>query len=153
MAKIYGKIVNCGNRINVTASDCSVGGITGRNVGGNISGCFNTGDVSGNGTTGESHAGGILGTAVGGGQVSDCYNKGNVSASQKYSGGIIGAIGLNESIQLNILNCFNVGTITGNTWFGSLVGCGPVCVSFEKCFYSGNKWYGYSRRKLVKRRH
>ena len=151
LVEIYGEIANCGNKINVTASDCSVGGIAGRSIGGKVDGCFNVGSIVGNGVSGESHVGGIVGSAVRGTQILDCYNKGSTNASNRYTGGIVGAIGLDESMEFEIMRCFNVGTITGSMWVGSLVGCGPTCVSFTNCFYTGENWFGYFKRKLVER--
>lgn len=68
--------------------------------------CLNTGVVSG-----QSYAGGIVGWAAAGilnngyTTIENCYNTGGIDASEKYAGGICGAM------SSNIYHCYNTGSV------------------------------------------
>ena len=100
-----------------------VGGVVGRNDGGTITNCYNTGDVivTVTGSATYLYAGGVAGINDGG-TITNCYNTGDVtvtvtetgSATYFYAGGVAGS---NDGG--TITNCYNTGdvtvTVTGST--------------------------------------
>lgn len=122
-----GTIVNCDNKVSVTAKNGSAGGIAATATGGSITNCTNSGKiVSEVGTAGGisampfeckiisctnygevkaegNYAGGIV--AFSGSKISDCTNNGKIIA-ENYCGGITGDAGTKD-----ISNCQNNGEI------------------------------------------
>ena len=95
-----GKIIECSNSGNVTASN-DVGGIVGWQKVGTITGCGNGGEV----TTNNYQAGGIVGRLETG-KIIECSNNGIITANKSNAGGIIGSN--QEGI---VENCSNSGEI------------------------------------------
>ncbi|MEG1457961.1 MAG: hypothetical protein RSJ40_01520 [Acetivibrio sp.] len=109
-----GRIEYCNNLGGV--SGLYVGGIAGKNDGGEVNTCFNAGSVTGN--SNMSSGGGITGhNSVGnGGRVKNCVNSGSIHAH--YAGGISGC-----NHEGNVENCYNEATeIQGVAAAGGIVG-------------------------------
>lgn len=93
-----------------------VGSIVGKNNGGTISNCYNTGIISIGITKLNSKAtiGGVAGENITSGTISNCYNTGNMSALSKMNvstaGGIVGFNGNG-----NLSNCYNSGSVNANS--------------------------------------
>ena len=87
-----------------------------------IIGCFNSGTVIGNGRRyNESEVGGISGAAREGVEIYDCYNRGTIQGTTNFAGGIIGAFGWSGTTVAYVQRCFNLGSVSTNGDFGSLV--------------------------------
>ena len=95
------------------------GGIVGRNNGGTVENCYNTGTVKG-----ELSIGGVVGFNLG--LVSNCYNSGVISGSQ----GVGGVIGINEG---DVENCYSIGAVSGVEYFGGVIGWNEQTVT--NCYY------------------
>ncbi|MBQ8673167.1 MAG: hypothetical protein IJ511_03820 [Bacteroides sp.] len=104
---------------NITADQYS-GGVVANNCG-TVSGCTFKGTV----TTDIYGCGGIVGSNSG--TVVGCINYGTVSSSStnsaypSYPGGIVGYMGI-DGENPGIIACYNVGTVSGTTAGGSIVG-------------------------------
>ena len=125
-----GNVTNCYNTdsITVTGSGGRVGGVVGRNFGGTVENCYNTGAVNSIGN----YVGGVVGDN--GGPVKNCYNTGTVTGSSDYSY-IGGVVGDNSG---TVENCYNTGSVTvtgSNGRVGGVVGynSGPV----KNCYNTG----------------
>ena len=116
-----GGIVGCADR-NVTVINCNnkgiingtnnIGGITGYISNATIKRCYNIANI-----TGQSTVGGICGASVVAtstdSNVIECYNVGNIESTSQNTNGnsnVGGILGLNY---ISIVNCFNVGTVSG----------------------------------------
>ena len=122
----YTDITNCYNEktdITMTGSSQYVGGVAGYNKEGTISGSYNTGTVSG-----ERYVGGVAGWNNNGETISGSYNTGTVSGEHDV-GGITGK-------GAAIINCYNIGTISGTgQGVGGVVGMLPDVV--QDCYNEG----------------
>ena len=98
-----------------------IGGIAGstrnENTQNKIESCINIGSV-----TGKESTGGILGRLYAPAIIQSCVNKGavsgfdDVSLSVGYAGGIVGRVYISiNDIEVEILNCYNTGTIIGES--------------------------------------
>ncbi len=118
-------ISNCSAEETEVSGASSVGGIVG---GGyqegvtivTIDNCYNTGNVSG-----YNSVGGILGRILGsssglgaGYKILNSYNKGNVVGTEGNIGGIIGY----QDFAIMVINCYNLGTVTGTSNLGGIIG-------------------------------
>lgn len=142
-----GKITNCYNMANVSASSYSsissvfAGGIVGINSGdGVIDGCYNVGNISSISNTSSAYAGGIVGSTFSG-KVLNSYNTGNCTSSgyTSYAGGIAGF----NSNYCNVMNCNNSGNIssTSSNWdsnAGGIVGLNAPNGTIALCYNDGN---------------
>ena len=107
------KIINCSNTGTIGAeNNLIVGGIVGKNNGGSVTQCYNTGIV-----IGKDYIGGVAGQSIAQAKITQCYNTGAVSGSQ-YIGGVAGQ---NED-GASIMSCYNTATVTGSSIVGGLVG-------------------------------
>ena len=94
----------------VSGNEC-VGGICGRNKGGTVQGCRNTGTVSG-----AQSVGGVCGENLNSGIIQKCDNAGTVSGTGESIGGVCGVNAANLNYTPTIQECYNTGTVSG-TWF------------------------------------
>ncbi len=163
-----------------------VGGLIGHNEEAEVNNCYAVGDVNSIGD----YAGGLIGrndgiTSASGGPVSDCRCKGSVISSGNYIGGLIGGnsgpvsdcsvagdvnsigdyvgglIGGNHDWYVPISSCHVIGSISGGSNVGGLVGYnyhGWVSNCYMKGFVSGNdsvggligsNYYGVLRESCV----
>lgn len=155
-------ILNCSNEADITVPESeTVGGIVGRAYDVTLWKCTNRGNISANnrmggivgdledatvincGNEGEisaSHsAGGIVGCARDI-KIEKCYNTGTVKAERGSVGGIIGGV-FSNSLQLPILDSYNLGNISGNEGIGGIMGDhdnSPSLSSLQNCYNVGN---------------
>lgn len=153
--KVKTTIINCHNKADISGTGSgsddngrTVGGIVGlinnemlesgttKLTGGttDIDGCSNSGNVSGDASSGK--VGGIVGYAGATLTISRCMNSG-VIKGETGVGGIIGMFSpVNYSHPLNIKNSANLGSVSGNTYVGSLVGGGSAGATVTGCYNS-----------------
>lgn len=134
-----GVIENCINHGSINAgTPIYTGGICGRNAGGTIRCCANTGNITASGYPTSSEGmriGGICGASLNDyATIDQCWNSGNISgysySSYKsvYAGGIVGVIGSSSGTQdeLVVSNTFNSGSVhakaKSNTCAGGIAG-------------------------------
>lgn len=87
-----------------------VAGIVGNLGSGTVSRCVNKATV-----TGSNQTGGVVGRINGAGTVESCYNRGKISSptnTSAYVGGIVGQL---YSSSANVVKCYSVAEITGNS--------------------------------------
>jgi hypothetical protein len=95
-------------------------GLVGQNSG-ILSNCYSTGDVNG-----VYYVGGLLGRNAG--SVLNCYSTGNVIGTWWYVGGLVGGSsypgfsGLPPHTPGYIFNSYSIGSVTGDSYVGGLVG-------------------------------
>ena len=99
-------ITNCHNNAEIIGLEAA-GGIIGYG-GGVIRYCSNTGSITSSAT-----AGGIAGFQAK--EIAECFNTGAVTINGQTGGGIIGR---KVSGTINIRNCYNIGSISGNASYG-----------------------------------
>lgn len=124
----HGTVKNCYNNAKLKTAN-KAAGFTGGIVGVNeqtgvVTGCCNTGSVSG-----WFYTGGIVGKNAG--LVSNCCNTGEVY-SWKYAGGIVG---INADTGV-VTDCYNVGSLNGNTGIGGLAGTNNGEIA--NCYQAGS---------------
>ena len=105
-----------------------------------IQNCYNTGNVSAEGES-NNNVGGIAGrvatnsaTISGDILVVNCYNRGTISGGTRIAGIVGESYSLNPNIVVDIINCFNVGTIANTGDYGSETVC---CNGGSQPFVSG----------------
>lgn len=130
-------IRNCYNTGIIQEVAQFAGGIVGTDAN-IIENCYNTGDV-----TAKNYAGGISGNAAA--EIKNCYNTGNVTATD-YVGGIC------ASIKGKVINCYNTGTLRGKQ-AGGIAGKNETSeVTISNCFNVGDilygEWRGMRRRNI-----
>lgn len=138
-ARANSEISNCYNLCDVYATSACAGGVVGQIDGGNniIINCYNMGNVQVTG--GGSGAGGIVGFSQEG-MIVNCYNLkpveyNNGSPSQATAGGIVGNTVNKKS---TVINCYNIGKITGTKTWGSIIGgywYNEWISTLGKCYY------------------
>ena len=80
--------------------------------------CHNGADVYAGG-----YAGGIVGTVRGGDSViGGCYNDGDIVGKSSAIGGIVGHLASSGNTKVLVENCYNVGSVSGSTNVGGIVG-------------------------------
>jgi hypothetical protein len=138
---IYGTVKNLGViNVNILSAGENAGGLAGKNRG-PISNCYTTGRVEYNGAGNRCYlVGGLIGTSTG--DIYNCYSTCDVSSSATVgSVGVGGLVGNGGSQGVTITNCFAVGTVSGGTWLGELIGA----------TYSNIKYcYGKSEQANIK---
>ncbi|MCH5148379.1 MAG: hypothetical protein J1G05_03320 [Clostridiales bacterium] len=128
------KITNCRNTGTIgEGNNLIVGGIVGKNNGGSVTQCYNTGAV-----IGSQYIGGVAGQSVAQAKITECYNTGAVSGSQ-YIGGVAGQ----NDDGASIMSCYNTATVTGSSNVGGLVG--QNCGGTNKRPTLGTVKNGYNR--------
>lgn len=137
------EITNCTNEATVTSSGSNIGGIVGfshpyYNADTYITACHNKGDIKCTNSS-ASGAGGILGANDDDDEINikECSNSGVVVSSGTNTGGIVGYLKSNGSIE----HCYNKGTVVGNSRVGGLVGYTTEDIS---CSYNVGDVYGKS---------
>jgi len=111
------------------------GGIIGRQNGGNLTNCENSGNIISKSINTLGITGGIVG-AQAKGTIENVYNSGNVEtvknpeASIDYTGGIVG-----WGIQGNVKTAYNKGILTGETAVGGIVGRTTSTLSISETYY------------------
>ncbi len=118
-----GAIRNCVNKVNITCTSGTIGGITAYRAGGVIESCTNEGDLTG------ANVNGICMEYVG--TLSNCTNTGNITATNVGSG----MVTYNQS---NIINCKNSGNITSENGMVSGIAIYNYYVTIENCVNEGN---------------
>ena len=114
-----GEVNNCSNFANVTGSDQYVAGVVGQNNDGTVFRCSNHVWIL---STDKSYIGGIVGIGTNG-KVSECYNIGSVTAEKGGNvGGIMGSWRNNAAEGSYIKDCYNTGTIRGNSYVCGILG-------------------------------
>lgn len=104
----------------VTSNQNFVGMLVGRISGGTIE---NVVTNSSSKVQGKAYVGGIMGYAENNtSSITKCINNAEVKATDKYAGGISGAV-IND---ITVSNCINKGKINGTRFVGGITGCGPV---------------------------
>jgi hypothetical protein len=134
-------IENCYSGATVSGStsdtvEFSIGGVTGTNSGGILSGCYFTGTVTSQGSV-YCYAGGVAGSQDAG-SISNCYSTGAISvlnSSGFLVGGIMGAGGVST-----ISNCYATGAIhtttstsSGISSVGGIAGGVSILSTISKC--------------------
>lgn len=122
-------IKNCFNEGNVKGSGyASVGGILGSGNGW-VMNDYNRGNITNSGT--NTQAGGIVGENESGSiAISNCYNTGSVKS--RIAGGIVGSLGSTTTMTSTINCCYNIGSISGESYTGNLAGY----ISYVKILHS-----------------
>ena len=108
------------------------GGICGTITMSEIYRCINNGNVYGYWQVGGINGGGNNYT------LKECINTGNIGVTNVTSsccafGGIVG----NTYIGVNVINCYNTGTITGNQMVGGIVGINEKGANIKYCYNKG----------------
>jgi hypothetical protein len=115
---------------NVSGSGCSVGGLVGYNLFGDITRCYSTGAVSG-----TEEVGGLVGFNVG--SVTQSYSTAAVSGTVRVGGlaGIngIGGLGGRPGIATQ---CYSTGGVSGDSFVGGLVGDNKAG-TVSQCYSTG----------------
>ena len=138
----YSVIDTCSNEGNIIGEGSALGGIVG-NAYYNVQKCENKGEVTNNGTTVDNnrYIGGVAGSNAG--IISNCKNYANIignSAFSSYVGGIIGEQHISNMSFLDVVikDCFNTGSISGNTCVGGVAGRNSNSASIDSCYNTGN---------------
>ena len=107
------------NKINATAPQIRVGGITATTNNAIISNCYNSGDITVTSTASDIIKGGIVGESEGAEEIlkiSNCYNIGKMN-----QGGYVGGIfGHNKTGSFEIRNCYYLNTCGGDSSKGEI---------------------------------
>lgn len=109
------------------------GGIVGDNSSGSISECYNTGNLTVESPENSSYIGGILGKKTGSTytlSITDCFNGGTLVGQGTTRGG--GIFGYGVSNNTTISNCYNVGAINVETYYGGIAA--DIGVTYEGVF-------------------
>ena len=121
-----------------------VGGLVGSlYYGATITSCYATGNVTT--TISNGSVGGLVGNIDGNSNIANCYATGNVTATSggNYTSraGIGGLVGIINSSNVIITNCYAIGSVSGGFYAGGLLGSqiGLTSLStFTNCFAVGN---------------
>lgn len=126
-------ISNCHNGGIVSGGGSNVGGIVGycSSLGSTslVENCSNTGNIRGNaectgGIVGQNRAAVQQGdtVTVAYATVTDCCNTGNIISSKENVGGIVGSNVAEVRGNALVANCYNTGSVTGDTHVGGIAG-------------------------------
>ncbi|UCF44347.1 MAG: hypothetical protein JSV99_05390 [Planctomycetota bacterium] len=145
----------------------NIGGLVGINWSGSITNCYATGGASGSATSGNEAIGGLVGYLKGG-SIANCYSTGSVSGPGKDIGGLVGhnlvainscysvcevsstshhiggLVGYNQTPGSSIMNCYALGSVSGGSSAGGLVGRndGTIYYSYSAGSVSGGTSVG-----------
>ena len=100
-----------------------------------ITNCYNTSAVTGTGIVG-----GVVGWAERSNKVTDCYNTGDVSGidTNDSVGGVLGVSGFfSYDYRSDVINCYNIGAVTGTGEIGGVVGCAYKYCGIINCYNIG----------------
>ena len=126
-----GTAIGTVKKVTVTGSYVSgnsyVGGVCGNNVGGSVSGCYNTGMVTGT----YQCVGGVCGQNTNIGTVEGSHNEGNVTSTDTNGQQVGGVCGQNDGG--TVQNSYNTGEVSGSSDFGDV--CGKNNRTVSNCYY------------------
>ena len=141
-----GSVKKCSNKASIkTNVAASAGGIIGDFSGyynAELCELFNMGDISNSRIASYNNAGigGIVGSLSGEVKIDASFNAGKIKGDMTV-GGIVGSF-LNVNGNVNIVsNCYNIGSVTGNTEIGSIIGANGAGIVDSKggkitnCYY------------------
>ena len=134
-----GTVTNCAfsGSVGGIFSGSYVGGIVGYNSSGTVTNCAFSGSVSGN------YVGGVVGYNNGG-TVTGCIFSGSGSVSVSGGSYVGGVVGWNSS-DVNVTNCYNIGSVSGSaSYVGGVVGYNQSGSSVTTCYNTGSVsgvWY------------
>lgn len=128
---------DCANLCNISSGAGNVGGLVGdydkgveyRNPSVRLllERCYNAGNIVVTGSDSSSTVGGLVGGNKNCVQMKDCYNVGTVSADRMQAGGLLGNAGYTTGdYSPNLTNCYNAGTVTGNSSSHAVYGKGYI---------------------------
>lgn len=125
-------ISDCTNSGNITAEQYAAGIVANNRSQSTITGCANTGNV----TSTSFYVGGIVAFNLG--TIRNSYNTGTVKATSsttgQYVGGIVGYLGNDDYPNPKVLNCYNLGDVSGQMRVGGIVGnIRPDSVFIQNC--------------------
>jgi hypothetical protein len=103
------------NRCHATGTvtgELNIGCLCGWNYGGTINQCYSTGSVKG-----VKYIGGLSGANTLNGLISRCYSDNTVMSDSSWVGGLCG-----ENNSSTISHCYAIGSVTGKSYVGGLVG-------------------------------
>ncbi len=132
-------VVNC----SITANQY-VGGVVGY-LYGTLDNCYSTGSI-----TGDSFVGGIAGSVTSNCTVQNSYSTSTITCITGTAGGIVGAIGGGTKIR----NCYNIGTVSGGSKMGGIVGdaydmANAAGSIITNCYNAGEVSTGTSNGALI----
>ena len=132
-------IADCSNSGTIKGNTQQVGGIAGRQEGGNIEKVSNTGTIIANAiinSSGRGIAGGIVGTQAKG-TLTEAYNSGNVEIATVGGNGIDSVGGIVGYLQPNgsVSKAYNKGTFSGAEAIGGIIGQKKLAGTVEKSYY------------------
>lgn len=110
-------------------------GIVGR-ISGNvtITNCWNNATVAGPDVLGGIVGYVLLGTV----EIEHCYNTGTITAGESYAGGILGNTYGRQNGFVSIVNCYNLGGVSGKGGVGGIIGRQERTASIQNCFNAGS---------------
>lgn len=117
-------------------------GVVGR-IAGNvtITNCWNNATIEGSTTVDDSSVfGGIVGYILTGSvKIEHCYNTGTITAAANYAGGILGHKYGEQRASVTIIDCYNLGSVSGKQGVGGIFGMQEGTGSVvQNCFNVGN---------------
>ena len=125
--------LNVSGTIYSSSSEAHTGGIAGNLDGGAVTNCSFSGNITMEGTR---YLGGIVGYAANKSTVANCYNSAEVNFTRTsdtdYTGGIAGGVDAST-----VKNCFNEGSVTGDSNAGGIAGNLSNGSTIVDCFNSG----------------
>ena len=124
----------CGRNKGGTLQDChntgtvsgttNVGGVCGKNDSGTVDGCYNSGTVSAG-----FYVGGVCGLINNGSTLEKSYNTGKVSCTNDHVGGVCG---WNDAS--TVQGCYNTGTVSGGESVGGVCGENSGSGTVQECY-------------------
>ena len=125
--------LNVSGTIDSSSSEARTGGIAGNLDGGAVTNCSFSGNIT---MEGSRYLGGIVGYAANKSTVANCYNSAKVNFTRTsdtdYTGGIAGGVDAST-----VKNCFNEGSVTGDSNAGGIAGNLSNGSTIVDCFNSG----------------
>ena len=117
-----------------------LGGIVGWSNGADIINCRNGATIYASG-----YSGGIVGTVRDGGKsvIEGCYNVGKIVGKDTALGGIVGHLDTTReqggtSVEVTVRNCYNIGSVSGVSAVGGIIGKAQSGHTFENCYNAGD---------------
>ncbi len=128
---------NCANLCNISSGAGSVGGLVGAYDKGVeyqnptvrlfLDRCYNAGNIVVTGNDSGVTVGGLVGSNKNCVQMKDCYNVGTVKAENMLAGGLLGDAGSTTGdYSPSLTNCYNAGTVIGNSASHAVYGKGFI---------------------------
>lgn len=141
-----------------SGSFCGAGGVVAGVQNGGVVECFSSASitVTNSNFMGAAVAGGVVCFARGNSSIGKCYNTGSVNATALLMGISAGVLGATvESAEIYVMDCYNVGQISGGTSGGIFGMVSPIdptksenAINVTNCYFldtaGGNNGYGTS---------